>query len=146
MQKSISVETRRYSTLIKHIFEKYNKNVVIYINGIRYDENDIPKLLNEWCTNDRIKSTSDFAVYRNDILLFGFHDHPSDFFAAVSELEFIEFLALEKIIRFKKPISQYNIYRIKALKNKNKNHFFNNVFFVIILLITIIVLIYVLSL
>ena len=144
MQKSISIETRRYSTLIKRIFEEYNKNVVINIDGARYDENDIPKLLNEWCTNNRIKSTLDFSLYKNGVLLFGFHDDPGDFYAAMSELEFIERLASEKIIRFKKQLSQYNIYRIRALKNKNKNRYFNNVLLIIILFIILVVLIYVL--
>lgn len=98
---SISIRTTRYSTLIKRIFEEYNENIEIYIEGSEYTEKDIPKLLEWWCNNKTIKATVDFTLSRDGIGIFGFHDSPDDFWAAISERPFVEQLAKEKIIRCK---------------------------------------------
>lgn len=86
---------------LKRIFEKYHENVEIYIDGQVYNENDIPKLLKDWCTNRNIKRTRDFHLKKNGAELFGFHDSPSEFFADVSERSFVEHLANEKIVRYR---------------------------------------------
>jgi hypothetical protein len=98
---SISIETTRYSTLMKRIFEEYNENIEIHIDGSRYTEKDIPKLLEWWCNNKTIKATVDFTLSRDGVRIFSFHDSPDDFWAAISERLFVEQLAKEKIIRFK---------------------------------------------
>lgn len=97
----ISIKTTIYSTLIKRIFEEYNEHIEIYIEGSRYSEKDIPKLLEWWCTNKTIKTTLDFTLKRDGVGIFGFHDTPDDFWAAISELSFVEQLAREKIIQCK---------------------------------------------
>ena len=101
MSNLIWIHTRRYSTLIKRIFEEYHENVEIYIEGYRYTDNDVPKLLKDWCTNRIIKRTLDFSLKRNHVELFGFHDTPDEFWAASSERPFVERLANEKIVRFR---------------------------------------------
>jgi hypothetical protein len=74
--------------------------VEIYINGYRY-EDDISELLEYFCTNNRLKNTNDFRLIKDGTELFGFHDHPSDFWCNISELEFIQSLAQEKIVRYR---------------------------------------------
>jgi hypothetical protein len=101
MSNLISISTHRYSMLIKRIFQEYHENIEIYIDGYRYTEKDIPKLLEWWCKNKIIKGTLDFNFKQNGIELFGFHDKPDDFWAAISERKFVERLAKEKIIRYR---------------------------------------------
>ncbi len=100
MDKIISIETTRFSELLKRILNLYNKNVQIRIDQKSFNEKDIEYLLNTWCTNKNIKSTVFFNLKQNDEELFGFFDHPYNFWADVSMLPFIEELANEKIIRF----------------------------------------------
>jgi hypothetical protein len=101
MSKIIFIKTRRYSTLINRIFEEYKENVEIYVERHRYTEKDIPELVNWWCTNRIIKRTIDFTLKRDGVELFGFHDTPDQFWAAMSEQPFVEGLAKEKIVRYR---------------------------------------------
>jgi hypothetical protein len=101
MTDEIWIKTRRHSEFLKRIFAEYNKNVEIEIDGQHYTEKDIPHLLNEWCTNHSIRGTIDFSLKRDGIILFGFHDTPDDFWAAMSERPFIEKAASKKIIRYR---------------------------------------------
>jgi hypothetical protein len=97
----IWIQTRRYSRLIRSIFEEYNENVEIEIDGIRHGPADIPRLLDEWCTNRNIAKTLNFSLQRNAKPLFGFHDDPCYFLGALSERSFVERLASEKIVRYR---------------------------------------------
>ena len=97
----IAIETDRYSTLIKRIFDEYNENVEIIIDGVCYKETAIPELLDWWCKNEIIMKTRDFVVRRDGVDIFGFHDMPDDFLAAVSELDFVAKLADENIVRYR---------------------------------------------
>ncbi len=63
----------------------------------------MPRLLIEWCTNREIRGTRNFLVVRDGVAIFGFHDHPRDFWAADTEFEFVQKLAAEKIIRVGHP-------------------------------------------
>ena len=103
-ERMLSIKTTRYAALIKRIFLAYNDNVEIYIDGGRYTEKDIPNLLEWWCYNKTIKATLDFTLKQNGVAIFGFHDTPDEFWAAMSERVFIEQLAKEKIVRLKKYI------------------------------------------
>ena len=100
MSKYLSINTRRYSKLLQCIFEEYNENVKIEIDGRQYTDNEIPELLKEWCTNRNIRKTLNFSLERDGVVLFGFHDHPCEFFVALSERPFVERLADQKIIRY----------------------------------------------
>ncbi len=102
MEKYIQIKTRRYSTLIKHIFEKYkHEDIDIFIDSGHYKSEDIPEISKNLCTNHMLKHTIDFSVYKDGEMLFGFHDHPDEFRANISELEFIKKLAAKKIIRYR---------------------------------------------
>jgi hypothetical protein len=50
-----------------------------------------------------IRRTNNFQVIRDGVALFGFHDGPKDFWAAESELPFIETLVAEKLTRYEVP-------------------------------------------
>ncbi|MHC4654641.1 MAG: hypothetical protein ACYS91_06425 [Planctomycetota bacterium] len=116
MSNLISIRTRRYSTLLKRIFEEYNKNVEIIIDGIKYTEKDIPELLEWWCKNVIIKRTLNFTFKQDGVTLFGFHDTPDEFYADISERTFVERLAKETIIRCRIYPPAYGVF----LRNKRK--------------------------
>lgn len=109
--KVIAISTRRYSCLMKRILSEYGINAEIYIDGLCYKEEDISELMNKFCTNEKLKNTNDFTLIKDGTELFGFHDHPSDFWCNISELEFIKSLAKEKIVRYRVvEIKKYNIF------------------------------------
>ena len=116
MSNFISISTRRYSTLLERILEEYNENVEITIDGIKYTDEHIPKLLEWWCKNKIIKVTLDFTLKQDGIVLFGFHDRPDEFYAALSERTFVERLAKENIIRCRIYPPAYGVF----LRNKRK--------------------------
>jgi hypothetical protein len=97
----IAMRTRRYSKLLKCIFAAYDEDVEVEIDGRQYNQDDIAGLLRDWCTNRNIINTVNFSLQRNGIALFGFHDHPSQFVAALSERSFVQQLADEKIVRYR---------------------------------------------
>lgn len=101
MGKTISIETKRYSTLIKRILEEYCHDVVIKIDNTQFSESYIPQLLSNWCTKRSIESTNYFVLKHKGDDLFWFFDHPDNMCAAVSVMPFIERLADEKIVRYK---------------------------------------------
>ena len=76
----------------------------------------IPKLLEWWCKNKIIKVTLDFTLKQDGIVLFGFHDRPDEFYAALSERTFVERLAKENIIRCRIYPPAYGVF----LRNKRK--------------------------
>jgi hypothetical protein len=100
MGKTISIETKRYSTLVRRILEAYKHDVVIKIDNTQFSESYIPQLLSSWCTNRSLESTNYFALMHKGDALFWFFDHPDNMCAAISVLPFIEKLAEEKIIRY----------------------------------------------
>jgi hypothetical protein len=99
--KHIAIKTRRYSKLLTCIFETYREDVEIEIDGRQYASDEIAELFKNWCTNRNIINTVNFSLQRNGVTLFGFHDHPSQFVAALSERSFAQQLADEKIIRYR---------------------------------------------
>jgi hypothetical protein len=96
----IDVRTTRYSEFFKRLLDKYADGATVEIDGNRYSSSDFPKLIRDWCTNAKIRETRNFGLSRNGTEIFGFHDHPSELWAAISELPFVEQLASEGIVRF----------------------------------------------
>ncbi len=101
MSQLLAIETTRYSEFFLRLFTDYSADVTIEIGGDRYSSGDIPRLLSEWCSNAEICRTQHFKLLRAGIELFGFHDHPSELFAAMSELPFVEKLQCEQILRYR---------------------------------------------
>jgi hypothetical protein len=99
MPKLVAITTSRYSTFFRRLLAQYSQNTVITIDGRKYKGDEQSQLLSSWCTNDRIKTTRNFLLTRESSELFGFHDHPSELWAAESERPFLETLAGEKIIK-----------------------------------------------
>jgi hypothetical protein len=101
-QKLISLETRRYSAMLRRILVDYGEGATIRIDGRKFaGDKDVPKLLEEWCTNAGIKQTSNFILERGGRALFGFHGHPSETWAVLTELTFAETLQNEGIARYR---------------------------------------------
>ena len=97
----ISIETRRYSEFFRRVFAEYLDEARVRCDSRFIEGGELAKFAVEWCTNERITHTTDFVFYRAGVELFGFHDHPSELWAAMSELSFIERLATEKLVHFK---------------------------------------------
>jgi hypothetical protein len=101
MGKTISIETKRYSTLVRKILEAFKHDIVIKIDNTQFSESYIPQLLSSWCTNRSLESTNYFALMHKGNTLFWFFDHPDNMCATISVLPFIKKLADEKIVRYK---------------------------------------------
>jgi hypothetical protein len=97
----ISIETTRYSEFFRHVLKEYSDGVSIEVGNNLYSSSDIPRLLEEWCTNAQICRTRNFKLVRGGLELFSFHDHPRELIAAMSELSFVEKLYAEKVLRFR---------------------------------------------
>lgn len=98
--KLVAVKTTRYSQFFRHVFDEYaDEDIVVKIDGKKYRASEIPSLVQNWCTNTKIKSTRDFCLWRGKNELFSFHDHPEELFASVSELPFLNRLVSERLIR-----------------------------------------------
>jgi hypothetical protein len=95
----IAIETSRYSTVLRRILEAYVDGSEVRIDGSVFRGKEIRDLLANWCTNSRIKKTRNFLLSRDGRELFGFHDHPSELWAASSELQFVEALRLDGLAR-----------------------------------------------
>ncbi|GAA0427529.1 hypothetical protein GCM10009133_40000 [Cocleimonas flava] len=107
MNQLIGIETKRYSTFMKLVLEEFCENVSIQIGtGVTkskiktYEDKDIPWLLQNWCTNKKLKSTAFFSLKQNGEELFGFFDHPDNMWSDISTLPFIEKAASNKVIYF----------------------------------------------
>lgn len=100
--KLIALETRRYSAMFRRILEQYGEGATIRVDGRKVTrENELAELIEKWCTNARIKQTRNFRVEKGGKALFGFHDHPSETWAALSELPFAEVLQKEGVARYR---------------------------------------------
>lgn len=101
MKQLIGIETTRYSEFFRRLFAEYAASVTIEIGNGRYSSADVPRLLAEWCSNAEICRTQHFRLLRSGVELFGFHDHPRELFAAMSERSFVERLQAEQILRYR---------------------------------------------
>lgn len=97
--KVISIDTSRYSALVHRILDEY-KDIQVNLEGVSYAGSDIEHLKNI-CTNERLKSAINFGVFKDGKEIFGFHDHPDKFWAAISEIDFVKRAAKHKVIRYR---------------------------------------------
>ena len=98
--KIIHIQTTRYSAFFKEVFSRLEGDIIIKIDGERFTNEDIPVLLEDWCTNRQIMATQTFALIRNGKPVIGFFDSPDNLWID-SELEqMVRELKEEKIIRF----------------------------------------------
>jgi hypothetical protein len=102
-QKTVlGIDTTRYSAVVGRILTDYQNESSVKIDGRVYVGSEIDDLLREWCTNRNITSTINFEVTRDDVSIFGFHDHPDELWAAASEEEYVASLASEGLLRFRR--------------------------------------------
>jgi len=97
--ETIDIATTRYSAVFRRILETYSQDVEVKIDGRAFGPDDVPDLLTSWCTNRRLVGTRNFALSRSGRVLFSFHDHPSELFAAESERAFVDQLVAAKLAR-----------------------------------------------
>lgn len=97
----ISIETRKYSTVIRRILLAYKLNSVVTINGDTYFGEGIDRMMDGWCTNRSITGTFIFEVTREGRPLFGFTDHPEELWAALSEEHYVRGLAEDRLLRYR---------------------------------------------
>ena len=97
MSKLIAIDTKRYSEFFRRLLAEYADGAAVVI-----DAREIPvsEALSVWCKNTVICQTRDFLLKRHGIELCGFHDHPSETWLVESELQFVQRLAAERVIRF----------------------------------------------
>jgi hypothetical protein len=100
MKEFAWVKTTRYSALFTRIFQHYRTDIVVTIDGKRFDEHDVTWLCSSWCTNARIRNTRDFTMQYRGASILGFHDHPENLWVALSEQSFLKTLSHDKIIRY----------------------------------------------
>ena len=97
----IDVTTTRYSELLRNILNEYRDGTEVTIDGRRISSADYSTLIVDWCTNARISATRDFKLTKGGVALFGFHDHPREFWAALSEEAFVRRLAETGVVHYK---------------------------------------------
>jgi hypothetical protein len=100
MKKLIAIETKKYSSVIGAILDRYGRNAEIKINNTIFKGSDIEGLRHTWCTNRLICQTRDWELRINDEPLFGFHDHPRELWGVISGQEFLEQLRGQGVIRY----------------------------------------------
>jgi len=96
----ISVSTTRYSVFFRRLLQEYTDSTTAIIGKRRFSAAQFPELIQDWCTNHRIRATRDFKLLRGRAELAGFHDSPDCIWADLSLLPFIKKLASEKIVRY----------------------------------------------
>jgi hypothetical protein len=101
-QKLIALETRRYSAMFRRILMEYGERATIRIDGRTFSgESGVSELVENWCTNARIKQTRKFVLEREGRALFGFDEHPRETWAVLTELAFAEALRKEGVARYR---------------------------------------------
>lgn len=106
MKTLITIETTRYSEALRRILTTFAKDAEVRITYDRarpetFRGAEVQELIENWCTNERITKTRNFSLRKSGVELFGFHDHPKNFWADISTMPFIQGLAAEKVVRYK---------------------------------------------
>ena len=99
-QKLIAVTTTRYSVFFRRLLQEFSDGTTAVVDKRRFAAMQFPELIEDWCSNTRIRSTRDFRLLHGRTELAGSHDSPKCIWADLSILPLIEKLASEKIIRY----------------------------------------------
>jgi hypothetical protein len=91
----LTIETTRYSAVIKAFIERYPAAVVSINKKIETRPAEL------WCTNATLKSAIDFSLVDGEKELLGFHDGPDNMWVSDDVLPFLKELSEKKILRFK---------------------------------------------
>ena len=98
--KIIHIQTTRYSAFFKEVFRRLEGDIIIKIDGEKFTNEDIPFLLEDWCTNKQIMATQTFALIKNGKAVIGFFDSPDNLWADTELEQMVMQLGEAKIIRF----------------------------------------------
>lgn len=91
----VSIDTTRYSAVVAAFVTRYPDAIA------KLDKRTPVGAVSQWCTNKSLRCAIDFSLRQGSIELLGFHDGPSNMWAAVEALDLIEELAAKKMLRFK---------------------------------------------
>lgn len=89
-----TIYTTRYSKVIAAFIERYPQA------EIRLDKRQPGGALVSWCTNRVLLKAIDFSLLQGKVELLGFHDGPTNMWAASEALPLIEELAAKKLLRY----------------------------------------------
>lgn len=89
----ISIETRRFSTVVKAFLERHPKAIARLDRKIQHDG---PSL---WCTNAKLQAAIDFTLVDDGAELLRFHDGPTNMWAAEAMMPLVQALVEKKVLR-----------------------------------------------
>jgi hypothetical protein len=89
-----TIHTTRYSKVVTAFIDQYPQA------EIRLDKRQPEGGLASWCTNRALRRAIDFSLRQGKIELLGFHDGPTNMWAAFEALPLIEKLAAQKLLRY----------------------------------------------
>jgi hypothetical protein len=98
--KIISIQTTRYSAFFKEVFIRLEGDIIIKIDGEKFTNEDIPFLLDNWCTNKQIIATQTFGLIIDGKAVIGFYDSPDNLWVDIGLEQMMIQLREAKIIRF----------------------------------------------
>jgi hypothetical protein len=75
-------------------------DIIIKIDGEKFTNEDIPILLDNWCTNKQIKATRTFVLIMNRKAVIGFFDSPDNLWVDPELEQMVLQLKEAKIIRY----------------------------------------------
>jgi len=96
----ISIETQSFRKFFKAVCEEYKTEITTMIDGKEFYANDHDWLIANWCNRSNLSKTINFVIKKDDNEIFGFHDSPYNLWADVSQLDFLEKLRGQKIIKY----------------------------------------------
>ena len=90
----ITIDTRRFSAVVAAF-------VAAYPTARAYlDRRALEGPMENWCTNATLKAAIDFSLRLEHTELLGFHDGPSNMWAADEALPLVDSLAKQRLLRF----------------------------------------------
>ena len=84
---------------MREILKEYGPGSVITIDTRSFGQADVPRLLDEWCTNQAIRATQHFQLSRDGALLFAWGCSYDDLWANAQETAFVESLCAKGLLR-----------------------------------------------
>ncbi len=94
----IRLRTKRYSEVLRRLLTHYTEGTSAEVDGCIYPAEEFPRLVAEWCTDERIAATRNFMLRSRTGNLGGFHDRPRDLWLCGNERAFAERLAAEGLL------------------------------------------------
>jgi hypothetical protein len=99
----LGLDTTRHSAVLREILTTYGSTSEITIDAKTYGPADVPRLLDEWCTNRAIGSTQYFLMTSAGNPIFGWDCSHRDLWANRTESAFVDDLQKKGLLRVGHP-------------------------------------------